>query len=266
MSLPVSTLDALAALAADLSTSAIADLADALDRALAAAVRTADLNPMGSIPIGQHASVERLVRAWQSQCPDQPGSVLATALLAMSYYDSRLRRELHVEPVWTGPRVGTVGLRRTEQVLLEMIDAAKVSIWLVAFAAYKVPLVSSALQAAIARGVQLQLVLEDREVSEGKVTFDPLPALAAAGLGSAQVLVWPINKRPRDQRGRHGTLHAKGLVVDDRMAFITSANMTEDALNINIEMGVALHAPNAVRQIADQLRGLVSQGFLAPST
>ena len=262
MSLPVAALDALAALAADLSASAIADLAHAFDQSHAATVRVADLNPMGAIPAGQHATVERLVRAWQSQCPDQPGSALATALLAMSYCDSRLRRELHVEPVWTGPRVGATGLRRTEQVLLELIGAAKVSIWLVAFAAYKVPLVSSALQAAMARGVRLQLVLEDREVSEGKVTFDPLWALAATGLGGAEVFVWPIDQRPRDGRGRHGTLHAKGLVVDDRMAFITSANMTEDALNINMELGVALHAPEAVRLIADKLRGLVSKGVL----
>jgi phosphatidylserine/phosphatidylglycerophosphate/cardiolipin synthase-like enzyme len=262
VSLPLSTLDALAALAADLSTSAVADLAHALDASYAATVRVADLNRMGAIPLGQHALIERLVRAWRSQCPDQPGSALAMALLAMSYYDTRLRRELQVELVWTGPRVGAAGLRRTEQVLLEMIGAAKMSIWLVAFAAYKVPLVSSALQAAMARGVRLQLVLEDREVSEGKVTFDPLPALVAAGLGGAEVFVWPIDQRPRDGRGRHGTLHAKGLVVDDRMAFITSANMTEDALNINMELGVALHVPEAVRQIADQLRGLVSRGVL----
>lgn len=262
MSLSVSTLDALAALAADLSASAIADLAHALEVSDAATIRVADLSRTGAIPLGQHAAIERLARAWQSQCPDQPGSALATALMAMSYYDSRLRREFHVEPVWTGPRIGAAGLRRTEQVLLEMICAAKVSIWLVAFAAYKVPLVSSALQAAMARGVRLQLVLEDREVSEGKVTFDPLPALAAAGLGGAEVFVWPLDQRPRDDRGRHGTLHAKGLVVDDRMAFITSANMTEDALNINMELGVALHVPQAVRQVADQLRGLVSNGVL----
>lgn len=46
------------------------------------------------------------------------------------------------------------------------------------------------------------------------------------------------------------------------MAFITSANMTEDTLNINMELGVALHVPEAVRQIADQLRKLVSNGVL----
>ena len=265
MSLPAPVLNALAALASDLSTSAIADLARALDSSLSTTVRIADLNPMGAIPMSQCASMERLVSAWQSKCPDQPGSALATTLQGMSYYDTRLRRELQVEPVWTGPRVLAAGMRRTEQVLLEMIGAAQASIWLVAFAAYKVPLVSSALQAAMARGVRLHLVLEDREVSDGKVTFDPLTALAAAGLGRAEVFVWPVDQRPRDDRGRHGTLHAKGLVVDDRMAFITSANMTEDALNINMELGVALHVPLAARQIAEQLRRLIIDGVLVAS-
>lgn len=262
MRLPDPILDVLAALAADLSTSAIADLARALESSNAATVRAADLNLVGSVPMGQRGPLRRLVEIWQLMCSDQPGSILATALLAMSHYDTSLRREIQVEPVWTAPRIGATGLRRTEQVVLEMIGAATVSIWLIAFAAYKVPLVSNALRAAVARGVRLRLVLEDREVSEGKVAFDPLPALSAAGLGDAEVYVWPIDQRPRDERGRHGTLHAKGLVVDDRMAFITSANMTDAALNINMELGVALHVPVAARQMSDQLLGMIAQGVL----
>jgi phosphatidylserine/phosphatidylglycerophosphate/cardiolipin synthase-like enzyme len=262
MSLPVSVLDALSSLAGELPSSSIADLVRALEMSHAATVRTADLNLSGSVPPAQHASVRQLVEAWQLHSPSVSGSLLAAALVSMGFYDTRLRRELQVEAVWTGPRVGAAGLRRTEQVLLEMIATARASIWLVAFAAYKVPQVSIALQAAIERGVRLRLVLEDRDISEGKVTFDPLTALAAAGLARAEIFVWPVDQRPRDGRGRHGTLHAKGLVVDDRMVFITSANMTEDALNINMELGVALHVPAAARQIADHLRGLVSQGIL----
>ena len=33
-------------------------------------------------------------------------------------------------------------------------------------------------------------------------------------------------------------LHAKAVVVDDRAAFVTSANLTEAALDRNIEVGV----------------------------
>lgn len=262
MNLPLPILDALATLASDLSTSGATNLARALDSGHATTVRTADLNRLGELPLWQHAALDLLVNAWRQHGPSLPGSALATALLAMSFYDDRLRRELQVEAVWTGPRDGMSGLRRTEQVLLEMIEAAQASIWVIAFAAYKVPMISGALQAAMARGVRLRLVLEDPEVSEGKVTFDPLPALVAAGLGNAEVFVWPLVQRPLDERGRHGTLHAKGVVVDDRMAFITSANLTEDALNINMELGVALRVPLAARQIADQLRSMVRRGVL----
>jgi cardiolipin synthase len=263
MSLPAPILEVLAAMAADMSSSTVEALARGLDSAQATAARAADLGRLAAVPIGQHAALDALVGAWQQHGPGLSGSTLATALLAMSFCDERVRRELQVEAVWTGPRDGTVGLRRTEQVLLEMIAAARVSIWVIAFAAYRVPLIAAALQAAMARGVRLRLVLEDPEVSEGKVTFDPLPALVAAGLGSAEVFVWPLDQRPLDGRGRHGTLHAKGVVVDDRMAFVTSANMTEDALNINMELGVALQVPLAARQIGDQLRSLVSRGVLA---
>lgn len=193
MSLPASVLDSLAALAAGLSTSAVAEIARALEWSSSAKTLGEDPRLLGAVPTGQRIAVKRLVNAWQSQCPDTSGSVISAALLAMSYCDTRLRSELQVEAVWTGPRVGAAGLRRTEQVLLEMICAARVSIWPVAFAAYKVPLVFSALQVAMARGVQLRLVLEDHEISGGKVTFNPLPALAAAGLGGAEVFVWPMD-------------------------------------------------------------------------
>jgi hypothetical protein len=38
--------------------------------------------------------------------------------------------------------------------------------------------------------------------------------------------------------------------------------MTEDALNINIELGVALRVPVAAQQIADQLRAMIRAGVL----
>lgn len=262
MSLPPQILEALAALAADSSTSGAAGLARAFGVSNAATVRAESINRLCVVPVGQQVALQVLLDAWKQHAPLAAGSDLANGLLAMSFYDQRVRREFQVETVWTGPRDGASGLRRTEQVLLEMIEAARESIWLVAFAAYRVPMIANALQAAVARSVRLQLVLEDPEISEGKVTFDPLPALASAGLGRADVYAWPLSQRQLDPRGRHGTLHAKGLVVDDRMAFITSANLTEDALNINMELGVALHVAHAARQIADQLRSMVRTGIL----
>ena len=146
--------------------------------------------------------------------------------------------------------------------ILEMIGEARHSIRLVALAAYRVHSIASALGTAVARGVRLRYVLEDHDVSAGKVSFNPLPALVAPGLKAPEVYVWPIERRPTDERGRHGTLHAKGLVIDESMAFVTSANLTEDALNLNMESGIALRFPAAAKEIAAQLEALVSRGDL----
>jgi cardiolipin synthase A/B len=261
MSLSPALLSALAELAKDLSDGA----ASALARALLQATPTdnaADLRRRAGLPLGQQAACERLMRQWQVEALPPSGEMLAAALGAMSAYDELMRQELHAEVVWTGPRNASSALRRTEQVILEMIGEARHSIWLVAFAAYRVSAIASALGTAAARGVRLRFVVEDHDVSAGKVSFNPLPALIAPGLQAPEVYVWPIERRPIDERGRHGTLHAKGLVIDERMAFVTSANLTEDALNLNMELGIALRFPAAAREIALQLDGMVSRGEL----
>lgn len=261
MTLPPALLDALAGLAGELSKSGAIALAGALETSQAA-VHASELRQRTLLPLGLEPAIEAVLRAWRVHDSDASGAVLATALRAMCAYDDHLRRELRVEAVWTGPREWSSGLRRTEQVILEMIAEARQSVWLIAFAAYRVPAIARALRDAGTRGVTVRLVVEDREISQGKVSFDPLPALVEAGLLSVEVYVWPLEQRPIDERGRHGTLHAKGLVVDECMAFITSANLTEDALNLNMELGVALRVPEAARQIAAELRGMVLRGVL----
>jgi hypothetical protein len=44
------------------------------------------------------------------------------------------------------------------------------------------------------------------------------------------------------------------------MAFVTRANLTEDALDIHMELGVALRFPAVARAIATQSDGAVAQG------
>jgi phosphatidylserine/phosphatidylglycerophosphate/cardiolipin synthase-like enzyme len=57
---------------------------------------------------------------------------------------------------------------------------------------------------------------------------------------------WPGSARPRvvynprsiEPDGPRGVLHAKAVVAGDETFFITSANLTEAALDRNIEMGL----------------------------
>ena len=64
-------------------------------------------------------------------------------------------------------------MRRTEQALLELVVAARERLLIVSFAVFAVPAVNSALVDAVGRGVELTLVVETPEASEGRVALDP---------------------------------------------------------------------------------------------
>jgi phosphatidylserine/phosphatidylglycerophosphate/cardiolipin synthase-like enzyme len=57
----------------------------------------------------------------------------------------------------------------------DLIDSAKTSVLVVAFAAYRVPKLVQALRRAVERHVRVIVVLEDRKESGGKLTVRHLP-------------------------------------------------------------------------------------------
>jgi phosphatidylserine/phosphatidylglycerophosphate/cardiolipin synthase-like enzyme len=101
-----------------------------------------------------------------------------------------------------------------------------------------VPVVAGAVAAAARRGVLVHLVLEDAEVSQRKVAFNALNAFGPEVAAHARVYVWSTDKRATDPSGRRGSLHAKCAIADSRSLLISSANLTEHAFNLNIELGV----------------------------
>ncbi len=197
-----------------------------------------------------------LLESWQREMPSGEYQQLGNALLAAST-TSRLERERQqLELVWSGPSLVSTTLRSTEPALLELIDSARESVYLVTFAAYKVPAVADHLAAAERRGVRVVFVLESNEDSGGKVDFNPLPHLRASGLQRAEVYIWPQDQRLRDNQGRYGSLHAKFAVADRSTLLVSSANLTEFAFNLNIELGVLLtggHGPAEAARLVDEL-------------
>ena len=64
--------------------------------------------------------------------------------------------------------------------------------------------------------------------------------------------------------GPEGVLHAKALVVDDELALVTSANLTEAALDRNIEMGVLVRDRAFAGAVAAHFRSLIERQLLLP--
>ena len=208
------------------------------------------------------ALLQQFAVAWERHLPNVTGAEVALALEAAARQEQAIAGRAIVELVWTGPAAPSAGLRSTEQVLLELISTANESIYLVTFAAYKVPSLVAALQAAASRGVRIVFVLEDKDESTGKVTMSPLGALGPIDGTRTRVYVWPIEARTRNEKGQYGSLHAKFVIADSDRLFVSSANLTEFAMNLNIEMGVLITGGPIPRQSFETVQALIRDGHL----
>ena len=69
-----------------------------------------------------------------------------------------------------------------------------------------------------------------------------------------------LRDRPYPEDGRHGPLHARVAIADGRVMLISSANLTEYALTLNMELGVLIHGGPAPGRVAEHLARLVELG------
>lgn len=206
--------------------------------------------------------IEAFCDAWQNQFSLYTPQSVALSLLAIAQAVNKERKSETISLVWTGPESDLIPLRRTEQVLLQLIRAAKGHLLIVSFAVYKAKTVLSALEEALYRGVQIVIVLESPDVSAGKIGFDPLQSFEKEFLEQAQFYLWPHDKRPLSPDGKHGSLHAKISVADENTLFITSANLTDYAMNLNMELGVLIRGGELPKQVEEHFEGMITKKIL----
>jgi phosphatidylserine/phosphatidylglycerophosphate/cardiolipin synthase-like enzyme len=77
------------------------------------------------------------------------------------------------------------------------------------------------------------------------------------------VYYWPKEKRGQDDKGKLGILHVKCAVADGRWLFLSSANLTEYAFTINMELGVLVTGGNLPAQVQEHFDRLVCAGMFA---
>ena len=161
-----------------------------------------------------------------------------------------------VELVWTGPSTGQVPVRHTEQVLCEVIEAAKRRLFLVSFVAYEVDSIIRALHGAIGRQVQIDVLLESSDKHGGRVTYDYVKAMKSI-LPSIDVYVWSSNRKSLPGQ-LSGAVHAKCAIADGELAFITSANLASAAMERNMELGVLVKGGELPIELHRHLEALIS--------
>jgi phosphatidylserine/phosphatidylglycerophosphate/cardiolipin synthase-like enzyme len=187
---------------------------------------------------------------------------LGSSIQVCSFMFNRWRGEQHIELLWTGPSPSSqIPARRIDQVLYDLIGAAKREILLVTFAAYRISRLTDGLVAAIDRGVTVRLILEFEEASAGQLSMDALKAFPAALCQQAKIYYWPLDKRERNALGHPGKLHAKVAVIDDQ-AVLSSANLTDDAFNRNLELGTLLSGGEIIQRLRGHFDSLCAEGTL----
>lgn len=176
----------------------------------------------------------------------------------------RWLKEREIEFLWAGPSPASqIPARRIDQVLYDLIAKAKHEIVLVTFAAAKITRLAQELLNASNRGIHVRLVLEFEEASEGQLSFDAIKAFLPALLNAIEVFYWPVNRRERNAAGRPGKLHAKLAIIDDT-ALVSSANLTDDAFNRNLEIGAMIRDPDFLRAARSHIESLITAGVLQP--
>jgi phosphatidylserine/phosphatidylglycerophosphate/cardiolipin synthase-like enzyme len=204
-----------------------------------------------------------LFDAWQVAAPDVTPQTVAMAL-ALAAATATTRREAQtVELVWTGPHTNALPLRHTEQALLQVIDAALQRLTLVSYAVYKIPRICNALIRAADRGVSLGIILEAPDLREGEHAYDTLRALGDAVARRSAVYLWPFAQRGKDTSGKAGVLHVKCAVADSRWLFLSSANLTDYAFTVNMELGVLITGSPLPGQVETHFDQLIQAGVLA---
>ncbi len=64
----------------------------------------------------------------------------------------------------------------------------------------------------------------------------------------------------RQSNGKSGSLHVKLAVADRLLALVSSANLTDYAFNMNMEMGILIRGGKIPAQIHDHFYKLIEAG------
>lgn len=199
---------------------------------------------------------------WHTHAPSVGAEAVAVALVTAAKSEHDHRHEETVEIVWTGPEPAEARFRRTEQAILEVVNMATKRLTVVSYAVYRIPRIREALIAAADRGVSIRLIVETPNRIKGQGEYDCLLALGDNVARASTVYYWPQENRGKDDNGKVGILHVKCAVADGHRMFLSSANFTEYAFTINMELGLLVTGGKLPGQVERHFESLVAIGTL----
>jgi phosphatidylserine/phosphatidylglycerophosphate/cardiolipin synthase-like enzyme len=172
--------------------------------------------------------------------------------------------------VLSGPEVQGIPTRSTHAVLHALIAEAEYEVVLVGYVIHKatsllLPLASK-MQSDPSFDVWFCL-----DIKRGKNDTSDSHSLSVRFKNEFENELWPWDPKPRvyyDQRSladwgaTRSSMHAKCVIVDRKVAFVTSANFTDAAQHRNIEAGILSRDPKLASKLHSYFDGLRNEGVL----
>ncbi len=173
--------------------------------------------------------------------------------------------------VWSGPEVPGLHARDTRRVYEELLGCAERSIMASTYAFFDGPKAFEVLARRMESRPTLRvtLLLNIQRKRSDTTASDQLVRRFADRFWNTD---WPGSLHPSvfydprslDLEGAGGVLHAKAVVADDEAVFVSSANLTEAALDRNIELGVLIRDRAFALTIGSYFRNLIDRDLLKP--
>ncbi len=246
--------------------------------AVAVALRSGRLSPpftSGAVQRCCAASAAAAVAERMQQLADDGMADRHIAMLIEAILQTRSRRldasDL-VDLVCTGPEAPGTANRDTGVVVRELFSSACNSVLVAGYAVYQGHDVFRSLADRMAAipSLEVRLFL-DVHRHPADATLDA--ELVARFARRFRENEWPGHRLPEvfyDPRSlnldaeKRSSLHAKCVVVDKKVAFVSSANFTEAAQVRNIEAGVLVRSPRFASRLAHHFEALAAAGVLRP--
>jgi hypothetical protein len=257
---------------------ALGALTDADLNTLAGALRSGRLHaPFTMVSVQRYCPRAQAgeVAGWLQQLHGDGMKPQHLALLAETVVQTRQRRPEPadlVDLVWTGPETLGVTNRDTGVVVRELFGAAETEVLVAGFAVYQGRAVFKRLAERMEErpGLRVRLFLD---VQRPQADTSLPEELIRRFLHRFRTQEWPGEQLPElsyDARSldldavKRSSLHAKCVVVDRRMALVTSANFTEAAQTRNIEVGAFIRSERFAAQLVGHFESLADAGLLRP--
>ena len=173
--------------------------------------------------------------------------------------------------VLSGPEVSGDAIADTATTVRTLIEEAKREIWLISYAVHQGQTLFERLAARMRENRDLRVSLY-LDISRGQSDSSLDSEIVGRFAQKFWTKQWPWPDKPSifyDPRSlslestARTSFHAKGVVVDQQVVLLTSANFTEAAQQRNVEAGILIRYKPLVKQFVRHLEGLRTGGQLA---